>query len=146
MDDVDASYLRRGDVLWFGHETPVGVAFHSLASLLIPKILSYYEFDATAYGEQLQLCRYKIGDHLNWHVDTAAGETSIRKISLSLQLASEAAYEGGDLEFCPGGSVKGGRKLGSLIAFPSYLAHRITPVASGTRFSLVTWIHGEPFR
>jgi PKHD-type hydroxylase len=145
MDDAEAAYLRRGAVMWYGHETPLGEAFHALACLLVPRILSHYEFDVSSYGEQLQLCRYKDGDRLDWHVDTAAGETSLRKISLSLQLAAEDSYEGGDLEFCPGGAIEGSRKVGSMIAFPSYLAHRVTPVTSGTRYSLVTWIHGEPF-
>ena len=32
------------------------------------------------------------------------------------------------------------RKRGSMIFFPSYLRHRITPVTSGHRYFLVSWL------
>ena len=35
--------------------------------------------------------------------------------------------------------------LAAVVVFPSYLLHRITPVTSGTRQSLVVWVSGVPF-
>jgi predicted 2-oxoglutarate/Fe(II)-dependent dioxygenase YbiX len=35
---------------------------------------------------------------------------------------------------------------GSLVAFPSFMTHRVTPVTRGLRWSLVTWLEGPPFR
>jgi PKHD-type hydroxylase len=56
-------------------------------------------------------------------------------------------YEGGDLEFLNSVTKKADlRKKGSIIIFPSFLAHRVTPVTKGTRLSLVGWIHGETYK
>jgi PKHD-type hydroxylase len=38
------------------------------------------------------------------------------------------------------------RARGTLVAFPSYLLHRVTPITSGTRKSLVAWVSGPVFR
>jgi PKHD-type hydroxylase len=35
---------------------------------------------------------------------------------------------------------------GSIIVFPSFVWHRVKPVTSGTRYSLVVWHLGRPFR
>ena len=35
------------------------------------------------------------------------------------------------------------RQRGSLIIFPSLVRHEVTPVKTGTRFSLVGWYRGE---
>ena len=52
-------------------------------------------------------------------------------------------YEGGefivtDKEYKP--------SKGSAIVFPSYMYHQVTPVTRGTRYSLVNWIIGYPFK
>ena len=36
-------------------------------------------------------------------------------------------------------------KLGTVVVFPSYQEHRITPVTKGTKYSLVVWFIGPPF-
>ena len=35
---------------------------------------------------------------------------------------------------------------GSIIVFPSFVWHRVKPVRKGTRYSLVVWHLGEPFK
>ena len=35
---------------------------------------------------------------------------------------------------------------GTVIFFPSFLRHAVTPVTKGERKSLVLWVHGKPFR
>ena len=35
---------------------------------------------------------------------------------------------------------------GSIIVFPSFVWHRVKPVTSGTRYSLVVWHLGRPFK
>ena len=37
-------------------------------------------------------------------------------------------------------------RQGSIVVFPSFVYHRVKPVTKGTRYSLVIWINGEPFR
>ena len=38
------------------------------------------------------------------------------------------------------------RPKGSVVVFPSFVWHRVKPVISGTRHSLVIWNLGWPFR
>ena len=45
-----------------------------------------------------------------------------------------------------GGIVSVPKVLGTLCFFPSFLLHRVTPLTSGVRKSLVTWISGANFR
>jgi PKHD-type hydroxylase len=38
------------------------------------------------------------------------------------------------------------RRQGSVICFPSFLAHRVSPVTRGLRRSLVAWAYGPAYR
>ena len=63
-------------------------------------------------------------------------------------------YEGGDLKFDYGPHSEGERfhtcleirPQGSIIIFPSFLYHQVTPITSGTRYSLVVWNLGKMFK
>mgnify|MGYP003641320843 FL=1 len=53
-------------------------------------------------------------------------------------------YEGGEFETWSSGKKK--FKKGSMIFFPSWVLHKVNPVTKGTRYSLVVWFLGAPFR
>ena len=53
-------------------------------------------------------------------------------------------FEGGDLVFYDCDPIE--QKTGNIIFFPSYLPHEVTPVTKGTRYSLVMWFLGNPWR
>ena len=38
------------------------------------------------------------------------------------------------------------RNRGTVIVFPSFLEHQVTPVTKGTRYSLVQWYRGPDWR
>ena len=38
------------------------------------------------------------------------------------------------------------RRFKKYIAFPSYVLHEVQPVTKGTRYSLVAWAAGKPFK
>ena len=67
---------------------------------------------------------------------------------------SEGSYKGGNLKFDFGPHSHGKRyhecveirPQGSVIVFPSYIYHQVTPVTEGTRYSLVMWTLGKPFK
>jgi PKHD-type hydroxylase len=80
-----------------------------------------------------------------------------RKLSVSVQLSHGTDYEGGDMEFTDLPldqshkelniwTNKEFRKKGTVIVFPSFIRHRVTPVTEGTRYSAVAWINGPPLR
>jgi len=78
----------------------------------------------------------------------------VRKLSLTLNLTDPSEYDGGDLKFDFGEHAESGqfhtceeiRPQGSMIVFPSFVPHCVTPVKRGTRYSLVCWSLGEPFK
>lgn len=97
--------------------------------------------------EPLQLAEYGEGNGYDWHIDTGPGSSKLRKLSASIQLTSQADYEGGVLEMWGNYINPSSRAQGSIIIFPSFLLHRVVPVTRGLRRSLVAWAIGDrPFR
>ncbi len=91
--------------------------------------------------------------HYDWHTDMSFVSTQpyCRKLSFILQLSDSDEYEGGDVEIEPdfnGGDLNRDelRQKGTVLIFPSFVRHRVTPVTKGTRRSLVSWIEGPQFR
>ena len=56
----------------------------------------------------------------------------------------QCAEEGGDFEMDEEDEIPRFEE-GSIIVFPSFLKHRVTPVTKGVRYSLVSWFVGPPF-
>ena len=78
----------------------------------------------------------------------------IRKLSLTCNLSDPKDYSGGELQFQFRNSsdptkidtCSGLLPRGSIIVFPSHVWHRVTTVTKGTRYSLVMWSLGYPFK
>jgi PKHD-type hydroxylase len=107
-----------------------------------------YGFDLL-YPKEATVTRYKEGGHYIWHHDIDWRlHPCQRKLSISVQLTDSADYEGGDLEFkdAPDIDKQMIRQKGTVIVFPSYLVHRVTPVTKGERKALVSWIEGPSWR
>jgi PKHD-type hydroxylase len=114
------------------------------------------------YSESCQFTKYKPGQYYDWHCDswegayTVRGPTQgkIRKLSVTVSLSDEKDYTGGELEFQfrNADNPKVSRVCkeilpkGSVVVFPSFVWHRVKPVKKGTRYSLVLWNLGYPFK
>lgn len=79
----------------------------------------------------------------------------VRKISMTLNLTDPSTYDGGDLLFDFGNASQSkqtqeeidiARTQGTIVVFPSFVRHCVSPVTRGTRYSLVNWSLGRPFR
>ena len=116
-----------------------------------------YQFHIQGLAEPPNLMRYQAANidkhgkpgHYDWHMDVGPGEVpSMRKISYTLIL-NPKEYEGGELYFHIGRKLDepfpGQDKVGSMIIFPSYLVHKVSPITSGTRYAIVGWAHGNSF-
>lgn len=107
-----------------------------------------YQFALSGFSENLQYTVYHgaEGGHYDWHVDHGPLRTR-RKLSLSLQLSDPSGYEGCDLQFQAGNKIETApRDRGTVIAFPSYVLHRVTPCTKGTRKAIVAWTTGPQFK
>jgi PKHD-type hydroxylase len=120
---------------------------YETAARLVDKCNRHLEFEMQGIEEPLQVIRYGPNDEVDWHIDVGGvGRPSRRKISISVQLSRPSDYRGGDIEFVVHPAQPFMRELGTAVCFPSYAAHRVSPVASGVRHSLVIFAHGERFR
>ena len=92
--------------------------------------------------EQIQLTSYDKDGFYGWHEDWApfTNSFSIRKVSVVALLSDPSEFEGGEFQFQEGVNIK--MKRGSVLAFPSFVRHQVTPVTSGKRYSAVCWING----
>lgn len=105
-------------------------------------------------AHELQFTEYDAGveGHYDWHLDHdwKDARPAMRKLSLVLQLTDPADYEGGELQLQEDAlneEAKANlRKRGTVIVFPAFNRHRVTPVTRGRRYSMVSWMQGPQFR
>jgi len=95
----------------------------------------------------LQMAAYGPGHYYDWHVDRGQGAVAgRRKLTLSVQLTDPGTYVGGELEInADGHPFSAPRAQGTAVAFAAPTLHRVAPVVSGLRHSLVAWVHGPQF-
>jgi len=111
-----------------------------------PEIVQIAKYEKNQFYEQHIDCYIKGGDV----IATGNGGGIIvpmlsqRKISASLLLNDESEYEGGDLLML-NETIKT-KKQGTIIVFPSFMAHQVTPVTRGVRYSAVCWMAGPKWK
>ena len=141
----DSDY-RKSNIAWLPEQD-----FYDVYAKLIPVVNhvndNFFKFDLFGFTESLQFTQYTSpGDTYRYHIDKLYKST-VRKLSMVVQLTDPSAYEGGDLEILLGETPeKLPRTQGTVIFFPSYVVHRVTPMVTGTRYSLVTWLGGPAFK
>lgn len=145
-DDID--HVRITRLAWIEHNAQTEQIYTRLAGIVQHLNTHFYRFALTGM-ENLQYAIYDAdgGGHYDWHIDFGHTNHKPRKISLSVQLSDPAEYEGCDLQFRIDSKIETApRTRGSVIAFPSFFLHRVTPVTAGVRKSLVLWATGPEFR
>jgi PKHD-type hydroxylase len=106
-----------------------------------------YRYDLTGFEENFHYLTYRAGQHFNWHLDMGQHTPAPRKLSLILQLSDPEEYEGGDFDVMVATRhIRTLKRRGSIIAFPAYKIHRVTPVTSGVRRTLSMFVVGPNFR
>lgn len=100
--------------------------------------------DLTEINRAPQYMEYRPGlGQFDWHNDYSHGlPMAPRKLTVILQLSSPEDYEGGRLQIFGAEIEDMPRERGTVIVFPSFLFHRVTPVTKGLRRALVSWIAG----
>lgn len=95
--------------------------------------------DVIQYGE------YRKDGHYDWHMDMDPFlpiDGKHRKVTAVLMLSNRDSYQGGDFELRTGCISM---QQGDMLIFPSFMEHRVTPVVSGVRRSIVCWATGPQF-
>ena len=101
--------------------------------------------------EPLQYSEYSIGDEYGWHRDVHDEPYSnglVRKVSFSTILNDD--FEGGEFDIETKNPMVKKRyetfksEKYNTIIFPAHMWHRVRPVKSGVRKSIVGWLLGHP--
>ena len=146
------SDTRRCTVRWL-HPSPQWRALFDEVTLLFQQTNQNNFGLDISFVPEIQFTEYDESNNgkFDWHEDInwLDPRPTHRKLSMSVQLSSGDEYEGGDLTFrediqTPPADTM--RSKGSVIVFPSFVGHCVTPVTKGKRYSLVAWMEGPQFR
>lgn len=141
--------IRKSTISWVPINDYTEWIYRKLTDCILEMNQKYLKYDLDKI-ERLQFTRYDgnlkgfYKPHLdmnNWNIPPN------RKLSFVLQLSDPSDYEGGDLNLHFGPEKTTVKKERGLITFfPSSLLHECTEVTGGTRFVIVGWVYGPPFR
>jgi PKHD-type hydroxylase len=148
-NNLDRS-LRRASLSWLNNGPEFEWVFAKLSHVVSSLNSQFFRYDLEGFGEPFQLANYSSSEKggYGWHMDQAGNfNRPCRKLSLVLQLSEPESYEGGSLQLKFGEQEETiERKRGLIVAFPSWVLHRVTPVVGGNRQSLVSWVSGPAFK
>jgi len=139
--------VRDSQISWLSPEDDMDWVYRRVTDVVTTLNSKFFKFDLFGFVEGFQFTRYDApSGHFDAHLDKSVNGR-LRKLSITIQLSSPEDYEGGDLAlYVDKNPDLAPKALGKLIAFPSYVLHEVLPVTKGTRYSLVTWVAGTPFR
>ena len=138
--------IRESQIAWL-YNSDIEFAFRRVTDSVLNLNSQFFNFDLFGMAEGFQFTRYDAPTgYYGVHIDKMLHGT-VRKLSLTIQLSSPEDYEGGELALYTDKEAQVMLKeLGKMIVFPSYVLHEVRPITKGTRYSLVAWITGKPFK
>lgn len=145
----DYKHIRITKTAWIDLNEETEWFYDRMANIVQEINMRSWNFDLTGFVEHFQYTVYQESDHghYNWHVDAGKETKTPRKLSISLQLSDPTTYNGCTLEFKTQSIEEAAPKdKGTVIAFPSYTLHRVTPIKKGIRKAIVIWVGGPNFR
>jgi PKHD-type hydroxylase len=97
-------------------------------------------------SEPVYLNEYKGKEYCGWHTDgfISDGEKYLyRKLTCVIQMSEPKDYTGGDFELFSYHAIHEDiRPIGTAYIIPAFEWHRVTPIESGTRRSLIMFLEG----
>jgi len=155
-EEISDTSIRRSRTAWITPDDDTSWIYDKLA-VIAERANRRYGFDLTGFAEDLQFTLYdEPGAFYSWHQDGLDGGVADRKLSIVVQLTSPDDYAGGEIQFFEvvddydddqlDGFTHLAGQLGTAVVFPSFEYHRVLPMRTGVRRSLVAWVSGPPFR
>jgi PKHD-type hydroxylase len=148
------SQHRTSHITFHNWSPEIGWVFDRLIVRLCDINNRWYGFALNGFGA-FQYTEYYAEENgkYDWHMDLCMGTDCLpadmiepRKLSISLLLNDD--FEGGEFEINSGREDEARPvefERGRIIAFPSWMIHRVKPVTKGVRKSLVVWVTGPKF-
>ena len=153
-DNQQDHSLRKSDIALVNFEPSNEWLFQKLRGVAEFLNSEFYKFDLVGFDKFQYTVYQEAGSEYVFHADIALGNalppTShlTRKLSFSLILSDPSEYTGGEFEFYTSNQQSHAveQLKGRIFAFPSWVLHRVAPIKTGTRKSLVFWVEGPRFR
>jgi PKHD-type hydroxylase len=110
--------------------------------------VSHYGLTLTGISRPPQYLEYRPGQgRFECHNDYSHDQAdSPRKLTVIIQLSEPADYDGGRLQIHRTETEDLPTARGSIVLFPSFLYHSVSPVTRGVRRALVCWVAGPRLR
>ena len=149
-EGIDHNY-RKTSTAWIDIIEETTWIYEKMGDMVVEANNNMWKFDLLGSMELIQFARYygsedDKGNFYDWHADSGPS-TNLRKISMIVQLTDEDEYEGGEVMMHESSTPQVfPRGKGTVICFPSYMSHKVTPVTKGIRESMVQWMSGPPLR
>jgi len=148
LDKQGISKKRKSKICWIDNRDLYTLLLEMVNSV---NVSTNWNFNITGV-EPIQYGIYEPDGKYDWHVDQYANPINgnVRKISMSLFLNDN--YEGGEFDLELYGPSQKKRyetfklSAGSALFFHGDQWHRVRPVTSGVRKSLVAWFYGPEFK
>jgi PKHD-type hydroxylase len=139
--------IRDSKVAWLYPVDDLVWAYQRITGAVDSLNKRFFNFDLYGMTEGFQFTKYEApSGYYGLHVDRGLNLTP-RKLSVTIQLNESADFEGGTLSLYEGNEpTEPEMHQGKMVLFPSYTLHEVKPVTKGTRYSLVCWITGKPFK
>lgn len=140
--------IRKSNIKWLPVNDEWNWVYDRVSNQIMEANKALWQFNLHTIIDNIQYTEYEgNGGHYDWHLDIGPKSINHRKVSVVVQLSNPDDYVGGNLELHPGSnSFAVPRAKGAVVVFPSFLLHRVTPLTSGLRRSLVLWAGGEPYK
>lgn len=141
--------FRKSNVFFLpSNQEKFSFVFQRCVDFVVEANKHFFKFEIEKI-QTLQYTRYEKGQYYKEHSDISpyTQGQSCRKISFSVQLSEPNDYEGGDLIIRTNGEkFVAPKNLATIIFFPSFVLHEVTPVTKGVRTSLVGWVNGPKWK
>jgi len=147
IKNENSGKIRKSEIAWLYPSPELDWAYRRMTDIITSLNDRFFQFDLFGATEGFQFTKYTApGGKYGRHIDSAYG-IPVRKLSFTLQLSEPEAYKGGELCLYLSEKPEVMKKdQGYVALFPSYVLHEVKPVTEGTRYSLVSWITGKPFK
>ena len=139
--------VRQSALVWLPESEEFDWVIQHITRLAADANRDVFRYALDGFEERLQLASYGPGHYYDWHIDRGRGAVAgRRKLTMSVQLADPEEYVGGEFELnADGRPFQVPVDRGAMVVFPAHTLHRVAPVVSGNRLSLVAWVHGPDF-
>jgi PKHD-type hydroxylase len=149
---INVKDIRDSKVAWIQPEPSINWFFDEYFYKVAKLNNDFYRFDLFGFNAFQYTLYDTLGAKYDDHMDLIMGPIHdkhlVRKLSTILFLQDKSDFEGGEFQIFSSSRdlITIEQKRGTLICFPSWMLHQVTPITAGSRKSIVAWVEGPMFK